>query len=445
MLERVLGIGKTSRRFVDRDKGTVMEAYELKDSKISWQGFIPDHWKKDKLFRLCEKMGSGGTPTSTNENYYNGSIPWIQSGDLNDSYVSITKKAITEEALNNSSAKIFPKGTLLVAMYGATIGKLGIMEMDAATNQACCALQVSKKFFSKFTYYLMLDMRQFLINEAYGGGQPNISQETLKRQYMFIPNFDEQKAIADYLDKACQNIDKTITLKQQQLDKLEAYRKSVIHEAVTKGLDKTVPMKDSGVDWLGNIPKRWSISQLKYVIEFHDNRRIPLNSEERGVMLEKSYDYYGASGVIDKVDNYIFDEPMILLGEDGANLITRSKPLAFIARGKYWVNNHAHILKPKRGNIEYWTYILENMEYSLYVTGAAQPKLSSMNLGKVKLVYVKNIEEQNTIADYLDKACTNIDKTKETIAKQIKTLTQYRQSLIHECVTGKKRVYQSTN
>jgi type I restriction enzyme S subunit len=193
-------------------------------------------------------------------------------------------------------------------------------------------------------------------------------------------------------------------------------------------------LKDSGVDWLGSIPKHWSISQLKYVIEFHDNRRIPLNSEERGVMLEKSYDYYGASGVIDKVDNYIFDEPMILLGEDGANLITRSKPLAFIARGKYWVNNHAHILKPKRGNIEYWTYILENMEYSLYVTGAAQPKLSSMNLGKVKLVYVKDIEEQKAIADYLDKACQNIDKSITLKQQQLLNISEQYQSKIVEVI-----------
>jgi len=210
-----------------------MEAYQMKPSGVEWQGLVPTHWRRDKLFRLCNKMGSGGTPTSTNESYYGGDIPWIQSGDLTDSYVSETSKKITNEALQHSSAKMFPQGTLLVAMYGATIGKLGIMEMDAATNQACCALQVSEKFISKFTYYLMLDIRDFLLTEAYGGGQSNISQETLKQQYMLIPKPSEQQAIANYLDQACNTIDQSKQVIEKQVAKLAEYRKSLIHECVT--------------------------------------------------------------------------------------------------------------------------------------------------------------------------------------------------------------------
>ncbi len=148
-----------------------MEKVRFKKSEIGWIGVIPSYWKRDKLFRLCDKMGSGGTPRSTSEDYYGGDIPWIQSGDLTDSYVSETEKRITDKALASSSAKIFPKGTLLVAMYGATIGKLGLMKMHAATNQACCALQLSKKLDSKYTYYLMLDARDYLITQGYGGGQ----------------------------------------------------------------------------------------------------------------------------------------------------------------------------------------------------------------------------------------------------------------------------------
>jgi type I restriction enzyme S subunit len=413
-----------------------MEAYLLKDSKISWQGFIPDHWKKDKLFRLCEKMGSGGTPTSTNENYYTGNIPWIQSGDLTDSYVSTTKKSITEEALNNSSAKIFPKGTLLVALYGATIGKLGIMEIDAATNQACCALQVSKKFFSKFTYYLMLDMRQFLINEAYGGSQPNISQETLKRQYMFIPNIDEQKAIADYLDKACQNIDKTITLKQQQLDKLEAYRKSVIHEAVTKGLDKTVPMKDSGVEWLGKIPEHWNIKRIKDIADLKSGNNI--TSLE--IQSEGRYPVYGGNGLRGYTESYTHKGYKVLIGRQG-DLCGNIN----YANGIYFATEHAVVCNPYFDlNVFWFGELLRAMNLNQYSNATAQAGLA---VGKIKNLKIPlpPKDERVAIEIYLKTVCEKLHSTKETITKQIKTLTQYRLSLIHECVTGKKRVYQDTN
>ncbi|MEE9339735.1 MAG: restriction endonuclease subunit S [Methylococcaceae bacterium] len=412
-----------------------MEAYELESSEISWQGFIPTHWNKDKLFRLCEKMGSGGTPTSTNENYYGGNIPWIQSGDLTDGYVSVTKKTITEEALNNSSAKMFSKGTLLVAMYGATIGKLGIMEMDAATNQACCALQVSKKFFSKFTYYVLLDMRELLISEAYGGSQPNISQETLKHQYMFIPSIEEQKAIAEYLDKACQNIDKTISLKQQQLEKLEAYRKSVIHEAVTKGLDKTVTMKGSGVEWLGETPEHWKIKRIKDIAELKSGNTITSLQIQKD---EGHYPVYGGNGLRGYTDSYTHNGYKVLIGRQG-DLCGNIN----YVDGVYFATEHAVVCAPYFDlNVLWFGELLRVMNLNQYSNAAAQAGLS---VGKIKRLKIplppKN--ERLAIEVYLK---ANNEKTEETIAvmeKQIKTLTQYRQSLIHECVTGKKRVYQS--
>jgi len=436
-----------------------MEAYKLNDSKIIWQGFVPDHWKKDKLFRLCEKMGSGGTPTSTNENYYSGSIPWIQSGDLTDSYVSKTKKTITEEALNNSSAKMFSRGTLLVALYGATIGKLGIMKMDAATNQACCALQVSKKFFSKFTYYLMLDMRQLLISEAYGGSQPNISQETLKHQYMFIPNINEQKAIADYLDQACQNIDKTIILKQQQLDKLEAYRKSVIHEAVTKGLDKTVMMKDSRVELFGEIPQAWRMHRIKGIVKTKitdgphetpqlDESGIPFISAEaikankidfnkkRGFISQELHEIYSKKCKPQKFDIFI-----IKSGATTGNVAYVDTDLEFniwsplaLVRCQETLADYKFIYYQLLGDVF-------RKQVELAWSFGTQENIGMGVLGRIK-ISLPPLHEQKEIAKYLDDVCGKINKTKEITKNQIKTLTQYRQSLIHECVTGKKRIYQ---
>jgi type I restriction enzyme S subunit len=137
--------------------------------------------------------------------------------------------------------------------------------------------------------------------------------------------------------------------------------------------------KDSGVAWIGDVPEHWEVKRLKYVANNLNYKRIPLSSEQRSG-IEKIYDYYGASGVIDQVDDFLFDGDFILVGEDGANLITRSVPLAFKASGKFWVNNHAHILQPKNGNIEFFTYYLESIDYSIWISGSAQPKLTSENL-----------------------------------------------------------------
>src|SRR5690606_23538926 len=111
-------------------------------------------------------------------------------------------------------------------------------------------------------------------------------------------------------------------------------------------LDATVPMKDSGVDWIGEIPEHWEVRKLKYLTRCLNTQRIPLETTVRGAMIERNYPYYGATGIIDYVENYIFDEETILIAEDGANLVLRNLQLIYKPIGKYWVNNHSHILKP---------------------------------------------------------------------------------------------------
>lgn len=213
-------------------------------------------------------------------------------------------------------------------------------------------------------------------------------------------------------------------------------RQSIITEAVTKGLNPNVKMKNSGIEWIGEIPEHWDMKKVKYTFNNLDYKRIPLSSEERGKMTEKVYDYYGASGVIDKVDYYLFDETLILIGEDGANLFSRSTPLAFLARGKYWVNNHAHILKPKNGDIDYFVNLLESIDYSIYISGSAQPKLTQEALGNITLP-LPPIEEQSEIGELVKNVLIEHKEIISTLKNQIEKLKEYRQSLIYEAVTGK--------
>lgn len=254
-----------------------------------------------------------------------------------------------------------------------------------------------------------------------------------------FPPLPEQHRIADYLNAKCAEIDRSMELVRQSMDKLKAYRMSVITEAVTKGLDPDARMKDSGVPWIGEIPEGWHVSSVRWEFDTLDERRKPISAENR-VSTHGSYDYYGASGIIDKIDEFIFDEPLILIGEDGANLALRNLPLIYIATGKYWVNNHAHILKPKiNNNLSYMAYQLECVDLFHFLTGSTQPKLTQANLSKIPVVCPPHTE-QHRIATYLDAKCAEIDAIIARKQELLDKLAAYRKSLIFECVTGKREV-----
>ena len=258
---------------------------KYKDSGIEWIGEIPDSWCVRKLNSLLNAIGSGTTPKG-NDNYYDGDIYWLNTGDLNDSYISTINKTVTEIALQEcSTLKIFPKDSVVIAMYGATIGKLGILMFPATTNQACCVMSCSDQLNNKYLFYLLFAAREFIINLSYGAGQPNISQETIKSFRLSFPSIKEQEAIAGYLDRKCGAIDETIEKQKSVIEKLKEYKQSIITQAVTKGLDKSAPMKDSGIEWIGQIPQHWEIRRLKTLLcirneksEYHGERYLGLEN-----------------------------------------------------------------------------------------------------------------------------------------------------------------------
>ncbi|PSU93976.1 hypothetical protein C0W35_09745 [Photobacterium kishitanii] len=192
--------------------------------------------------------------------------------------------------------------------------------------------------------------------------------------------------------------------------------------------------KDSGVEWLNEIPTHWVEGKIKYVTTNLDYRRIPLSAEERGKR-KGSFPYYGASGIIDSVDNFLFDEQTILIGEDGANLLSRSTPLAFIASGKYWVNNHAHILEPLDKIYTYWVNAFNNIDITPVVSGSAQPKLTAEALGNLSIVYPASENERKQIAVFLDHETAKIDTLIEKQQQLIELLKEKRQAVISHAVT----------
>lgn len=209
---------------------------------------------------------------------------------------------------------------------------------------------------------------------------------------------------------------------------------------VTKGVRGEREMKDSGVEWIGEINHRFSLIKLKYICSILDQYRKPISADKRSQFGSVLYDYYGASGAIDKIDDYTIDDHVMLIGEDGANLRMRNLPLMYEVNGKAWINNHAHILKPtERVDFYYLFYALEELDINPYITGSAQPKLSQEKLQNI-WVPLPDLEEQQEIATYIRSKCAKIDKLIAKKEQLIKELESYKKSLIYEVVTGKREV-----
>ena len=169
----------------------------------------PQNWSWTKLGKIG-KWQSGSTPSRLNKDYYNGNIPWLKTGDLNDGYIIHIPEYITEKALNETSVKLNPAGSVLIAMYGATIGKIGILTFPATTNQACCACEVFNGIDKEFLFLFLLSYREEFIKMGGGGAQPNISKEKIVNTYIPLPPFSEQKRIINAVNEAFAQLDTII-------------------------------------------------------------------------------------------------------------------------------------------------------------------------------------------------------------------------------------------
>ncbi|ATQ84295.1 restriction endonuclease subunit S (plasmid) [Moraxella osloensis] len=207
----------------------------MKNSGVEWIGNIPEHWDVKKNTHLFNKIGSGTTPTSSDLSYYDsGDINWLQTGDLNNDYIVATSRKINQKAMSKfSSLKLYDENSLVIAMYGATIGKVGLLKIKSTTNQACCVLGNSDKVFMKYIFYVMQFAKNHLISNSYGGGQPNINQDMIKNLRIPYPNLQEQEKIANYLDDLNEKIYKTSKGYQTQIDRLKEYKNILINQAVT--------------------------------------------------------------------------------------------------------------------------------------------------------------------------------------------------------------------
>ena len=408
-----------------------MERYnEYKDSGVQWLGEIPSHWELRKMkYTFCERSQKGFPNEPLLAATQNHGV--IKKSDYENRTVEATK--------NLDTLKLVEKGDFVISLRSFQGG----IEYSYCRGIISPAYTVLKAHHLTGPYFKHLAKSPSfidLLKSSVTGireGQ-NIDYNKLKVEFIPIPTIEEQQAIATYLDTITAKIDEAIAQQQKMIGLLKERKQIIINNAVTKGLNPDAPMKDSGVDWIGEIPEHWELMQYRHLFYNLDKLRQPISADKRS-RNNPQYDYYGASGVIDKIDYYNVENKVLLIGEDGANLLLRNLPLIYKAEGKFWVNNHAHILKPIKDDYDFMAYVMEAADYTLFITGSAQPKLSQSNLNAVKLP-IPPLEEQKSIVDYLAQRTEKIDLAIVNATKQISLLQERKQIIINDVVTGKVKV-----
>lgn len=211
---------------------------KMKDSRIQWIGEIPAGWTVQRMSWLFNTISSGTTPSSDRADYYGGDVNWVTTGELRETEIVDTVTKVTQQAVADySPLVVYPPGALVIAMYGATIGRLGILGAPACTNQACCVFTDPTTVETRFAYYALSAAREHLVLIASGGGQPNINQDKLRSLRIAVPPKDEQRKIVDYLDAEGLKLDMLVAKATNVIATLREYRSTLVHAAVTGKID----------------------------------------------------------------------------------------------------------------------------------------------------------------------------------------------------------------
>ncbi|MBE6818966.1 MAG: hypothetical protein E7517_07425 [Ruminococcaceae bacterium] len=428
-------------------------AREMKDSGIAWIGEIPVSWTLQRMKSCIASRESGAWGDEPDNTV--GDVICLRIADFdyerfrfkNTKISELTKRHYKKEVIERLILK--ENDILIEKSGGGEKTPVGRTVLFDKTYQALyanfmdrlrCVAGVNPLFmqYVLVTFYKNEYTRNYIKQTT---GIQNLDLTAmLSNEVIPLPSLVEQQRVADFLDKECARIDAVIEHTRQSIEEYKKLKQSIITEAVTKGIRPNRPMKDSGIEWIGEIASDFDLQKLKYVSKILDQFRSPITADQRNQDAEVLYDYYGASGAIDKINGYTIDDHVMLIGEDGANLRMRNLPLMYEVNGKAWINNHAHILKPKENtHFNYLFYVLEAIDINPYITGSAQPKLSQENLKNIWLP-VPSFEEQAEIAEYLQIKIPKIDELIDQKHQFLSELESYKKSLIYEYVTGKKEV-----
>lgn len=417
----------------------------MKNSGIEWIGESPKDWHVSHLKYVCS-FKTGETPSNKVGIGSTGDYQWITPSDLGDSFlVETSNQYITHEAVTINHYKLFPTNSILLVCI-ASVGKVGIIDKQSYANQQITALIPNNIINPKFLMYSMSAASSQIQFDASSNVVPIINIKYLENFSFTYPNIKYQRIISDILDQKCSEIDAITKDIQAQIDTLEQYKRSVITEAVTTGLDPDVEMKDSGIDWIGKIPTTWNVIKIKRLLE--ERKEHSLNGTEEPLSMSQKY------GLIPTKDmDMVSHQAASNVGAKLAykNDLVFNKLKAHL--GVFSVSKYDGLVSPdyavyySKGNcnVKYLEYLFKTdiyiNEFKKRITGvgAGLSRLYTSGLFDIYGIYPP-LTDQDKIAAFIDNKTNEINLLIREKEQQLETLSNYKKSLIYEYVTGKKEV-----
>lgn len=428
---------------------------EMKDSGIEWIGEIPEHWVIKRFKEMFRHYSTGFTPDSKDMNYFADDEinTWVTIADLVDKYIVDSNMYLSDKAINDYAPILSPKGSLLFS-FKLSVGKTAFAGKNLYTNEAIVTIPPQRNNDLRYFYYLIPEACANNATENIYGAKM-LNQKIIANMILFAPPIDEQQAIADYLDKKTAEIDEQITALEKKSDAYQRLKRSLISEVVTRGLNPTAELKDSGIEWIGEIPEHWEVKRLKDIAEFYTGNS--LNESEKEYYGEcsdvDSYPYIGSKDVERGISQINYNsgyripknESKFVIAHAGDTLIcieggSAGKKFGFVEQNVCFVNKLCCASTSLYDKFSYYYYnsnIFTN-QFNLQLQGM----IGGVSVNKIKVmsIAIPPHAEQQAIADYLDKKTAEIDSNISAISSKIDAYKRLKQSLIDEVVTGKRRI-----
>lgn len=402
---------------------------------------VPDNWCWTKLEYIA-KWGSGGTPSRKKAEYYNGSIPWIKTGELNCKYIYGSEEHITESAIKNSNAKVYPVNTVVLAMYGATIGKVSILKIEAATNQACaCAIGLKSIYYMYLFYFLQNNKYRFIL-KGKGGAQPNISQDIIKKEIFPLPPLSEQQRIVDRIESIFAKLDEAKERAQEVVDGFEERKAAILHKAFTGELTaKWRAEHGIGMDsWEKSCFGKYADSQYGYTksasLECIGPKFLRITDIQNGKVDWDSVPYCEIDD--NDYEQYLIGKNDIMVARTGATtgksyLVTDNKNAIFAS---YLIR-----LKIKSLMIlpEYIYDFMQSQMYWRQITdfssGIAQPSVNAKKLKEINFM-VPCVNEQKIIVIIINNLLSKEEQAKEAAERVLEQIDLIKKSILAKAFRG---------
>jgi len=403
---------------------------------------VQDVWQRKKIKYLF-KIKNGGTPKSSEPTYWEPQeVVWITPEDLSkgNSIINNSIRKISYEGLKNSSANLIRSGSIVMSTR-APIGNIKISDVEFATNQGCKSLERNNKTDIRFFYYYFSINKEYLNQLGRGTTFLELSNEALKNIELRVPSLLEQQSISDFLDEKTSQIDALISDKERLIELLEEKRQAVITETVTKGLDPNVKMKDSGIEWIGEVPEHWDTIKINYSTRLK-NKKSSSNCDLPYLGLENVTSGTGKitnfnEGSEVEGQSLLFNEGNILFGKLRPYLMKCVlAPIGGICTSEFLVLKTVNNLLSNK----FLNYIMLSKSFNEKVNsstyGAKMPRANWDFIRNISIPLPSRLEQDSLVCK-IESKINDIEQLIQQSVKQIHKLKEYRESLIYEAVTGK--------